>query len=212
MTHSDRHSIQYKSICVGAIQTNAYIVYSGQDPACFIIDPGSDGGIIADAIDRANLRPEGIILTHGHYDHFGAVTELKKRYNIPVHLHMDDRETISSKSLGLLASLFKSPEPPEIDSYLADGDVLEAGTIRLKVIHTPGHTQGSICLDAGPILFTGDTLFQGSIGRTDLPGGDYRILQQSLEKLKQFPPATIILPGHGEESTIKIEVQLNPFL
>ncbi len=205
-------TIQYKSICVGPIQTNAYIVYSHENPACFIIDPGADADVLATFIDEAGLQPESIVLTHGHYDHFGAVMELKKRYQIPVWLHKDDRETIVSNSLGVLASLFKAPEPPQIDRYLDDGDTLEAGDLKLEVIHTPGHTPGGICLSTGNLLFTGDTLFQGSIGRTDLAGGDYGILQQSLEKLKQFPPDTIVLPGHGDESTIKIEVRLNPFL
>lgn len=203
---------QYKSICVGAIQTNAYILYSNEHPACFIIDPGADADILASFIDEAKLEPRAIILTHGHYDHFGAVTELKKRYRIPAWMHEGDKETIRSGSLGLLASLFKAPEPPEIDRYLEDGETLQAGDIEVKVIHTPGHTPGGVCLWAGNLLFTGDTLFNGSIGRTDLPGGDYNVLQQSLAKLKEFPPDTIVLPGHMDQSTIKIEAQLNPFL
>lgn len=206
------NTIQYKSFCVGAIQTNAYILYSKTNPECFIIDPGADAAVLASFIDDNQLKPEAIILTHGHYDHFGAVTELKARYGIPAWLHKDDQETINSNSLGLMASLFNAPEPPEIDRFFEDGDLLEAGNIKVEVIHTPGHTPGSVCLSTANLLFTGDTLFNGSIGRTDMPGGDYNVLQQSLEKLKLFSPDTIVLPGHMDESTIEIEVRLNPFL
>lgn len=205
--------IKYKKFIVGKLQANSYILFTDNLEKCLIIDPGDEAHKLTKFIKNIGLKPAGIILTHGHLDHCAATKELKSLYKIPIMIHKDDRDLLTSPLYVELANLLNISTPPKADLLLKDDETIIEGGIELKVIHTPGHTQGSICLKSTRnLLFTGDTLFKGSVGRSDLQESDSNKLKKSLNILKQFPPDTIILPGHGESSTIKQEIELNPFL
>ncbi len=205
--------IKYKKFAVGELQANAYILFVDNSERCLIIDPGGEAYKLIKFIKNNCLEPATIILTHGHLDHCGAAKELKSLYKIPIMIHKNDKDLLISPLYMELSNLLSIPQPPKADLLLKDDEIIKEGGIELKVIHTPGHTQGSICLKSSEnLLFTGDTLFNGSVGRSDLQESDPYKLKISLNILKQFPPDTIILPGHGESSTIKQEIELNPFL
>jgi len=204
--------LKYKRFIIGQLETNSYIVYSDKTNSCFIIDPADISEDMNTFITKKKLTPNKIILTHGHMDHCGGAEWFSEKYNIGMILHKDDKVLLSSpinmelkKSLGLL-------QPPEPERYLTDNEILKHDDIELKVIHTPGHTPGSISIVFEDKILSGDTLFFGSIGRTDLPGGDFKTIKKSLQRLIEFPDSTIILPGHGEETTIEQEKRINPFL
>jgi len=205
--------IKYKKFIVGKLQANAYILFTDNLGKCLIIDPGDEAHKLTKFIKNIGLKPAGIILTHGHFDHCAVAKELKSLYKIPIMIHKDDRDLLTSPLYVELSNLLNISIPSKADLLLKDDETIIEGGIELKVIHTPGHTQGSICLKStGNLLFTGDTLFKGSVGRSDLQESDPNKLKKSLNILKQFPPDTIILPGHGETSTIKQEIESNPFL
>ena len=179
---------------------------------CFIIDPGAEAGKIIGLIEREKLEPLAVILTHGHADHVGAAAELLGHFHIPLWIHEADEKIMRSQVNREIAAMFAMTLPPPAERLLTDGETIGADDLSLTVIHSPGHTPGSILLQSDDLLFTGDTLFQGDVGRTDLPGGDAEQLQRSLAKIREFPAATIILPGHGETSTLEQELKTNPYL
>lgn len=177
--------MEIERFVVGALETNCYLVYNKAEKVGFLIDPGSSDGRIKDAIEKNGLRIKNTINTHGHFDH----TSGNKAFGYPVLIHEDD------------------------GGSLKDGDIIKEDNIVFEVIHTPGHTPGSISLKLGNKIFTGDTLFQESVGRTDLPGGSEKDLLNSIRKrLMVFEDDTDILPGHGPISTIGHERKNNPFL
>jgi hydroxyacylglutathione hydrolase len=202
----------YLKLEVGELQTNTYLFYSVISRRCFIIDPGAEAGKIISLIQREKLDPLAVILTHGHADHVGAAAELLSHFHIPLCVHEADETTMRSQVNREIAAMFAIILPPEAERLLTDGETIRADDLSLRVIHSPGHTPGSILLQSGELLFTGDTLFQGDVGRTDLPGGDAEQLQRSLGKIRKLPAPTIILPGHGETSTLEQELKTNPFL
>ena len=202
----------YLKLEVGELQTNIYLFYSALTHRCFIIDPGAEAGKIIGLIQREKLNPLAVILTHGHADHVGAAAELLSRYRIPLWVHELDEKIIHSQVNRELAAMFSMTLPPAAERLLADGEIIGSDDLALTVIHSPGHTPGSILLQSGNLLFTGDTLFQGDVGRTDLPGGDAEQLKRSLAKIRKFPAVTVILPGHGEPSTLEQELKTNPYL
>jgi len=204
--------LKYERFVVGQLETNSYILYSEKSKFCLIIDPGDSSVNIDNFIKKNGLKPLYIILTHGHIDHCGGAKEFCERYKIDIMIHKDDEEMILSPiNLELKDNLGLST-PPEPKRLLNDNELIEIEDLILKVIHTPGHSPGSICLLIDNAIFSGDTLFFGSIGRTDLPGGDYGIIKKSLEKLMTFPDNMIILPGHGGFTSIGQEKRINPFL
>lgn len=204
--------MRYNKITVGELGVNCYIVYRETGENCFIIDPGDEGKRIIKTIRKMKLIPKGVILTHAHMDHCGGVSGILNEFNIPLMMHEEDLPVLNSGvNLSLAESLGLSIPPPP-DNFFENGDKIGVGDVELTVIHTPGHTPGSVCFKAENIIFTGDTLFAGSVGRTDLPGGDFGVLQNSLDILRLFPPETILLPGHGEETTLKKELAFNPFM
>jgi glyoxylase-like metal-dependent hydrolase (beta-lactamase superfamily II) len=182
-----------------------------------VIDPGDDGGRIHQAIGRHGLTVVAVVATHAHFDHILAAEAIRAATGAPFYLHLDDVELLQwlPASLRLFLGIAHSPPPPEVDGKLADGDELTVGEGRLQVIHTPGHSEGSICLLAPDateaMLFSGDTLFAMSIGRTDLPGGDPQALVASIRQ-RLFPLGDLpVFPGHGPATTLDRERVSNPF-
>jgi hydroxyacylglutathione hydrolase len=204
--------VPYLRLEVGELQTNCYILYDASSCECFIIDPGAEAGKIRALITREKMLPKAVLLTHGHPDHMGAAAVLTAHFQVPLWVHGADEKELRSASGHGLASMFGIELPPPAGRLLADGDTFEVGGMEFKVIHSPGHSPGSILLHGEGLLFTGDTLFKEDVGRTDLPGGDEGELQCSLDRIKGFPPATIILPGHGESSILEHELKHNPYL
>ena len=186
---------------------NSYLIFSGR--SCLIVDPGRDILEFARKIRSMQLKPLMILLTHGHFDHIEGIEILKKEFNIPFFIHKNDEELYYNP---LNEGDFKFRKPP-IDGYLKEGDEIEINGNKLKVLHTPGHTSGSVSFYSYPYLITGDTLFYGTIGRTDLPGGNFETLINSIKgKILTLPEEVVILPGHGDETTVGFEMEENPYL
>jgi hydroxyacylglutathione hydrolase len=195
--------------CLGMLAANCFIVRNENE--AIVIDPGGNADIIYPYIEKRNLTY--IINTHGHYDHIAANNELKARYDTKLAVGTLDNELLLDPMLNLSATLgapFISIAP---DILLSEGDTLQVGKILLEFIHTPGHTKGSICIKMQDVLFSGDTLFYRSIGRTDLPTGSYEELETSIKtKLYILPDDTKVYTGHGEETVIGEEKKLNEFV
>lgn len=195
-----------KTIMTGEIQENCYIVIDESIKKAFIVDPGDEGSKIADVIDSLGIKLEYILLTHGHFDHVGAVEYIADKYNVPFYISEVD-EKWSEKVPSLFGKLRKA------DGYLKDGDFIAFGDNNIKVIETPGHTEGGICFLIDDILLTGDTLFRTSIGRTDFPGGNFKDIIASIKnKLLGLGDDITVYPGHGPSSTIAFEKERNPYL
>jgi hydroxyacylglutathione hydrolase len=187
------------SVTVGQMGTNCYLACDEESSKCLIIDPGEEADFITTTILENRLSPQAIILTHGHYDHCLASLELKLNFNIPIYLHQKDLFLYEKahQSAKHFSSL-NSPKLLKVDKFLSDKDFIAFGDSTLQVIHTPGHTPGSICLYSAPNLFTGDTLFADGVGRTDLSYSSSKDLQRSLQSLSRLPKETFIYPGHGD--------------
>ena len=201
-----------KRVVVGPFASNCYIVGAESNREGIIIDPGDNAKEILRIVNDSGLDIKLIVLTHGHIDHTGAVKEVKEATGAEVAIHTDDAKSLQEQSLARMFGLSYPPPPPP-DRLLTDGDSIDIGDLHFSVLHTPGHTQGGICLLGGGVVFSGDTLFNYSIGRYDLPGGSYSQLMDSIHtKLMVLPDDTIVYPGHGPETTVGIERQNNPFL
>ena len=200
---------------VGPLQCNCSIFGDEQSGDGLVVDPGDDIDQVLAIIRGHQLKIKAIIITHAHIDHIGGAQKLKRATGAPVYMNANDAEL--KKMLGVQASWLGVPEPEQVDIDVAikDGDRVVMGAAEFHVLHTPGHTQGSVSLwiPSEGKLVAGDTLFRDSIGRTDLPGGDGRqILRSIRDKLMPLPPETVGIPGHGENTTIGRERQFNPFL
>jgi len=201
-----------KKVVVGPFASNCYIVGSESNKEGVIIDPGADAKEILKNVKDLGLDIKLIVLTHGHIDHTGAVKEVKKTTGAEVAIHTDDAKSLQEQLLGRLFGLSYPPPPPP-DWLLKDGDSIDIGDLHFLVVHTPGHSLGGICLLEEGVVFSGDTLFNYGIGRTDMPGGSYSQLMNSIHtKLMILPNNTIVYPGHGPETTIGTERRSNPFL
>lgn len=196
-----------KKIIVGELQTNCYIVADENSKEALIIDPGAETEKILRVIEKNHLKPHYIVCTHGHPDHSGGIRELSEKINIPVYIHEKDAIMLNHPILSALGL-----ETASSIQFLADGQEIKLGKLNFKVLHTPGHSMGSISLYSNKILFSGDTLFAGGVGRMDLPGGSQSDLVHSLKKLLSFSPDTKIYPGHGLETSIGEEKKSNPFI
>lgn len=200
-------------VSAGIYGANCYIVYCKNTKEGMIVDPGGDMQTILGKIEEKELNIKYIVLTHGHGDHIGAVPELKEKLGVPLLIHEEDKDMIRDPEINLSSIMAMGEISLKADRLLKDGDMIELGDISAQVIHTPGHTKGGISLKIGGYLITGDTLFRRSIGRTDLAGGNYDTIIKSIkEKLLILDDELIVLPGHGEASTILEEKQSNPFL
>lgn len=197
---------------VGVLAANAYLVEDPARGAAAVIDPGGEADAILSALEAESLRVEKILLTHGHFDHVGAVAEIRRRTGAPVHVHGDDAgRLVTAARQGAMFGL-RVPDPPPPDVLLADGDRIPFGAEEFRVLHTPGHTPGCVTFVLGGLAFVGDLIFAGSIGRTDLPGGSYDDLIAAVRsKIFTLPDDTVLLPGHGPATTVGEEKRSNPF-
>lgn len=198
---------------LGIYQANCYIINDETTGDAAIIDPGGDFPEIKAYLEDKGLKPKYIIVTHAHVDHIGALKELKDYSGASVCIHSGDHDMLRNKRRNMSAGMGSQPVEMEADRLLEDGEIIKLGTTELQVIHTPGHSRGGICIYCQGHLFSGDTLFACSIGRTDLEGGSFEELIASIkEKLLILPDDTEVFPGHGPSTTILIEKKRNPFL
>jgi len=202
-----------KKLTLGAFESNCYVLADRESSAAVIIDPGFQAEEILDLVKKHDLAVKWILSTHGHLDHAGAAQSLRLSLGAPYALHSDDLYLV--KALGEQALMFglAAGEEPEVDHQLSHGEVIRAGKIGLKVLHTPGHTPGSICFSIPGMVFSGDLLFAGSVGRTDFPRGSHQVLLRSItEQVFPLGKETMIYPGHGPETRVGDELNSNPFL
>ena len=189
------------TLTLGMYQTNTYIIYEENSKTCCVIDPGYQANTIADELDRLGLNLDAILLTHGHFDHVGAVKDLAADTDCRVFLCVEDTQ---------LPPMFTAGPLYYTDTY-TEGTILNIAGLYIHVLHTPGHTPGSVCLLVDDALFSGDTLFAGSCGRTDI-GGDWVAIQRSLKRLASIEANFTVYPGHGGSTTLAEEKQYNPYM
>jgi len=206
--------ISVKAVSVGKLLSNSYLVFDSELKEGVIIDAGDEAEKILRLVREHGVKVSGIYLTHGHFDHVLALRELKESLGCGFYIHKADEAILASAPSD--AKLFLGIDvlpPPRPDGWLFDGQVIGVGRYSMRVIHTPGHTPGSVCFLVERYVFTGDTLFAGSIGRSDLSGGDFQQLLSSIKsKLMTLPDDFVIYPGHGPSSTMGVERRMNPFL
>lgn len=205
--------MEFKRLPLGIYQANCYIISDESTLETAVIDPGGDFNELKNYLGKKQLKVKYIILTHAHGDHIGAVEELKAYSGAPVCLHEGDVEMLKNSRKNYTVAMGYDKVELDADMLLYDGQVLELGNTKLTVIHTPGHSKGSICIACENSLFSGDTLFASSIGRTDLEGGSYDAIINSIKtKLMVLQDDIRVYPGHGEATTVKEERENNPFL
>ena len=194
--------LQVHALTLGAYQVNCYIIHDEKSTSCCVIDPGYEADTIADKLSELGLSLEAILLTHGHFDHVGAVRDLAADTGCRVYLCAEDLVMPTNLTAGKLY----------YTQTYAEGSTLHLAGLDISVLQTPGHTPGSVCLLIDDTLFSGDTLFAGSCGRTDLPGGSWTDMQSSLKRLSQIEANLWVLPGHGESTMLASEKKYNPYL
>lgn len=206
--------VAFEGLVVGPLATNCYVLWDRSTRAAAIIDPGGDAARIREVVSSNDLNPVGILLTHGHLDHCYAAGSVAREYEVEIYIHEADVGLVEQipPMLELIYDLsaFVSPSPLK---FVEDGDVIHLGDCSIHVIHTPGHSPGGVCFVTDAGVFCGDTIFAGSIGRTDLPGSDYNRLIDSVKtRLLTLPDPTPLYPGHGPSTTVAHEKTTNPFL
>lgn len=202
-----------KRLQAGVYAANCYLVIDENTKDAFIVDPGGDADDIINIIKQEALNVKGIVLTHGHGDHIGGVIQLKKSLNVDIYIHELDEDMVKDAAINLSSAMPGEDVAFKPDVLLKDNDILELGLSEVKIAHTPGHTKGGICLIMEGSVITGDTLFKGSMGRTDLYGGDYdTIIDSIVTKLMVLPDDFIVYSGHGVPTTIGEEKKKNPFI
>jgi glyoxylase-like metal-dependent hydrolase (beta-lactamase superfamily II) len=205
--------MKYELVVVGALETNCYLVYCEETRACAVIDPGAEPGKIFAAVAEQGLMPVVALNTHGHVDHIGANSDIVRKYGVPLAMHPGDTGMLKVSDYMELSLLLGAKDSPPPERLLADGDTVAFGRSSLKVVHLPGHSPGSVGFLAPGLLFSGDTMFCGGVGRTDLPGGSWKELETSIRsRILTLPEETVVLPGHGPRTTVGQEKSSNPFL
>ena len=193
--------LKIHTLTLGLYQTNTYIIHEASSKSCCVIDPGYEAATILDKLENLGLTLDAILLTHGHFDHVGAVKDLVADTDCRVFICAED---------ALLPPMFTGGKLYYTDTY-AEGSILNIAGLYIHVLHTPGHTPGSVCLLVEDTLFSGDTLFAGSCGRTDI-GGDWAAIQKSLKRLASMDADFRVFPGHGESTTLAAEKRYNPYM
>ena len=195
---------------LGAYQANCVVV-SDEQGRCIVIDPGDEAQRLQMLLNALGVTVSAILLTHVHFDHILAVRELQEITEAPLYVHAGDASALTDNARNMIPP-YRLPYALKADHLLNDGDTVTVGDLTLTVLHTPGHTPGSCCYFCDGLLIAGDTLFAGSIGRTDFEGGDMSKMIGSLRRLKTLPEDTRVISGHGEETTIGYEKRYNPYL
>ena len=205
---------------VGQVQTNCYVVINDETKECFVIDPGAAAKQLAERIQKDELTPVAVLLTHGHFDHAGAAEELAKEFDIKIYAHEAEKETLENPEKNV-SWMVGASEVYHADVFLKDDEMIELAGFKIKVLHTQGHTEGGCCyyIPDEDVVFTGDTLFAQSVGRTDFPGGSMsQIVRSITEKLMTLNEAgnletdIMVYPGHNDPTTIETERMNNPYL
>ena len=205
---------------VGQVQTNCYIVINEENKECFIIDPGASAKQLAERIRKESFTPVAVLLTHGHFDHAGAAEELAKEFGVKVYAHEAEKDTLQNPQKNV-SWMVGASESYHADVFLKDEEVITLAGFEIKVLHTPGHTEGGCCyyVASESVVFTGDTLFAQSVGRTDFPGGSMsQIVRSITEKLMTLNEVgnletdIMVYPGHNDPTTIETERMNNPYL
>ena len=194
--------VNMKTLPLGAYQTNTYLVWDENSAGCVVIDPGYQADTILREAKALGKEISAIFLTHGHFDHVGAVRDLVAEVGCPVYLNDADLAMPAQLTAG----------PLYYTNIYGEGDFVDAAGLSFKVLHTPGHTPGSVCLMCENVIFSGDTLFWGSCGRTDLPGGSWNTIRISLRRLADLKGDYRVYPGHGDETTLDFERKMNPYM
>jgi glyoxylase-like metal-dependent hydrolase (beta-lactamase superfamily II) len=191
-----------KKFVVGPLENNCFLVIEDVSKETFITDPGDEPDRIMDFVNENNLKVKYLVCTHTHFDHVGAVSDLKKDTGAKIVIHKDDLPIYESSQDHAAVWGFEIDPLPQPDVFVSDGDTIAIGNLQFEILHTPGHSPGGICIYGEGFVITGDTLFAGSVGRTDLPGGDIQKLKASFKRLMSLSDRVKVLPGHGPETTI----------
>ena len=204
--------MKIKTFIVGPVDVNCYVV-SDDTGEGVVIDPGGDADVINRYIKSEKIKIKAVLNTHGHSDHIGANDEVREYTEAPLYIHEADAPMLADPRLNLSLFMGYEVRSRPAEHFLREGDTIKFGETELRVIHTPGHSAGGVCFIGDGIIFTGDTLFAGSIGRTDFPGGSEAVLMKNIvDKLMPFPDETRFFSGHGPSSTIGAERKYNPFV
>ena len=196
------------TIPVGQLMTNCYLVCDEQAKVCAVVDPGDEAGRIIAAVEQSGCEVRYVLLTHGHYDHFTGLAGLLEKYDVPVYIHPADAEVSTSSPWSL-----KFPRLDDAHQrWYDEGDTLTLGSLIIHVLSTPGHSRGSVCLVVENAILAGDTLFYGSCGRTDFPGGDYKEMLLSLARLARLEGNYTVYPGHDRSTDLDHERRMNPYM
>lgn len=200
--------MKIQTIPVGQLMTNCYLVCDEQAKVCAVVDPGDEAGCIIDAVERSGCQVRYVLLTHGHYDHFTGLAGLLEKYDVPVYIHPADAEEGRNNPWSL-----KFPRLDDAHQrWYGEGDTLTLGSLIIHVLSTPGHSKGSVCLVVEDAILAGDTLFYGSCGRTDFPGGDYKEMLLSLARLARLEGNYRVYPGHDRATDLEWERRMNPYM
>lgn len=208
-------SIKIETVQLGMVRTNCYLVYDDTTKEAIIIDPADNASLITHMLKEKELVLQAILLTHGHFDHILAVNELKSLYDVPVMAHEEEKQLLADPSLNLSIGMGGNRCIVVPDRFLKDGEILDLLHTKVKVLHTPGHTSGGVCylFEQEAFLLSGDTLFEGSVGRTDFPTGSMSVLVRSInEKLMGLDDQVVVYPGHEGQTSIGRERKFNPYL
>ncbi len=199
-----------KTLPLGLIRANCYLIESEQ--AAIVVDAGLEEDLVLQFLRENEQKDRAVLLTHVHFDHIGGAALLQRETGVPVMIGQKDGIHLTDPNYTLSARFHARIEPPMPDHLLQDGETFSVGDLSVRVFETPGHSVGGVCYNIGHCLFSGDTLFAGSIGKPDFPGGDYDTLIRSVKRLFVLPPETVVYPGHGPATTLERERLCNPFL